>query len=867
MKILKVSLTIFGFVIGLVGFSQTPNNCNDYTSVGTSGSSYNAGQPGCTSNVSGLVSGPAAWTGTGCAGTIVSTVVGPPVNCLTIAYTAVNTNDYATISVDGGGTVSVSAVNVGVTGCDQIGPWTCGGSYGDCSVTVYSTAPFTQVTLTNTGCSSGWVINCSDQVPCTGGGSGGNAGADDFSTVMCGGIIDLNTLVTGDPGGVWTETTTSGQFTPGSGNFDAGGLTPAIYTFEYFIAGSGCVGDDTAFFSVEIVPPADANWTLPGALCSNATPIDLDLLVTGLAGGTWSGTGVTGNTFDPSSGSQNITYTVGVAPCDDNLMQNIVVTPSLLPTWTSPGTICEAAGPIDLNTLVTGDLGGVWTGNGVAGNTFDPTGLSGNITVTYAIGTAPCVGVDAQDIIVNPDVDPTWVAPTTLCDDSPLFDLTSALTTGTTGGTWSGTGVTGNNFDPASGTQTITYSVGIAPCVETLALAINVGSAFDPSWTSLTMCTSSAPLDLTTQITGDLGGTWSGTGMTASVFDPFSGTQSITYTVVNGSCPSSLTQDVIVVNPVVTTAGVNISCFGLTDGSVSANVSGGSGNYTYSWDSIPVQTTATATNLAAGTYTVTVTDVDGGCSVTSQVTIVEPAQLNATLNATDACYPNLGVAVVTVSGGVGPFNYVWSNSPSTIETATNLDSAMHTVDITDGSGCTFTDSILVQIFPSPTATVNADTTMIYGEPLLLTAGGGVTYQWSPDYEMDCDTCQNPYINPDVTTTYCVEVTDTNNCMNSACVLVTVEIVCGEVFVPSGFSPNGDGENELECIYSDCMESFVFSIYNRWGEKVFETSSMNICWDGTWKGKELNSGVFIYSIEGYLINGERISQKGNISLIR
>jgi gliding motility-associated-like protein len=98
-------------------------------------------------------------------------------------------------------------------------------------------------------------------------------------------------------------------------------------------------------------------------------------------------------------------------------------------------------------------------------------------------------------------------------------------------------------------------------------------------------------------------------------------------------------------------------------------------------------------------------------------------------------------------------------------------------------------------------------------------------------------------------------------------LVNVEIVCGEVFVPSGFSPNGDNENDFLCVYSDCMDAFVFEIYNRWGEKVYETAEMSICWDGTWKGKELNSAVFVYTLEGYLINGDRVSQKGNISLVR
>ena len=88
-----------------------------------------------------------------------------------------------------------------------------------------------------------------------------------------------------------------------------------------------------------------------------------------------------------------------------------------------------------------------------------------------------------------------------------------------------------------------------------------------------------------------------------------------------------------------------------------------------------------------------------------------------------------------------------------------------------------------------------------------------------------------------------------------------------MFVPSAFSPNCDGEIDFLCAYSDCLENFTFTIYNRWGEKVYETSSKSICWDGTWKGKELNPAVFVYVLEGYLINGRVIDQKGNISLVR
>ena len=279
------------------------------------------------------------------------------------------------------------------------------------------------------------------------------------------------------------------------------------------------------------------------------------------------------------------------------------------------------------------------------------------------------------------------------------------------------------------------------------------------------------------------------------------------------------------------------------------------------------QTTQTINGLAIGTYSVDVTDVDGGCTVSTTIDITEPPSITATLSSTLACAPNLGTATVDAAGGVGGFTYAWIPSGETTQIATGLDSAMHTVVITDGNGCTHTDSIEVHVFPSPSATIINDTTITRGDCLRLDAWGGASYIWTPDYELTCFDCQDPIACPSIDTDYCVTVTDSSGCQDSTCVKISIEIICGEVFVPTAFSPNNDGENDLECIYSDCLETFVFTIYNRWGEIVFETSDMTICWDGTWKGKDLNSAVFVYRLEGALINGEVVSQKGNISLIR
>ena len=91
--------------------------------------------------------------------------------------------------------------------------------------------------------------------------------------------------------------------------------------------------------------------------------------------------------------------------------------------------------------------------------------------------------------------------------------------------------------------------------------------------------------------------------------------------------------------------------------------------------------------------------------------------------------------------------------------------------------------------------------------------------------------------------------------------------CGDLFVPTAFSPNGDSYNDVECVYGKCIKSMLFSIYDRWGEKVFETNDQTKCWDGTYKGEPLNPAVFVYTLEASLSTGETKSLKGNIGLVR
>jgi gliding motility-associated-like protein len=92
--------------------------------------------------------------------------------------------------------------------------------------------------------------------------------------------------------------------------------------------------------------------------------------------------------------------------------------------------------------------------------------------------------------------------------------------------------------------------------------------------------------------------------------------------------------------------------------------------------------------------------------------------------------------------------------------------------------------------------------------------------------------------------------------------------CPDIFIPSAFSPNGDGINDQECLYGqDCIQSIYFAIYDRWGEKIFETTDKKHCWDGTFNGQRMDDAVFVYYIRATLTSGSAFTKKGNITLIR
>jgi gliding motility-associated-like protein len=188
------------------------------------------------------------------------------------------------------------------------------------------------------------------------------------------------------------------------------------------------------------------------------------------------------------------------------------------------------------------------------------------------------------------------------------------------------------------------------------------------------------------------------------------------------------------------------------------------------------------------------------------------------------------------------------------------------------NGCFTTAIVSVsQNIINPTITVvPSSATINIGENVTLNASGGISYTWVPSTGLDNPNIANPTASPSVETIYCVWGENNLGCKDSSCVRIYINDKCltREIFVPNVFSPNGDGKNDEFCVMSgECLSEFIIRVYDRWGEKVFESSDYTQCWDGNYKGGKANSGVYVYYLSGKTKDGKNINQKGNLTLLR
>ncbi|MFH0867410.1 MAG: gliding motility-associated C-terminal domain-containing protein, partial [Bacteroidota bacterium] len=216
----------------------------------------------------------------------------------------------------------------------------------------------------------------------------------------------------------------------------------------------------------------------------------------------------------------------------------------------------------------------------------------------------------------------------------------------------------------------------------------------------------------------------------------------------------------------------------------------------------------------------------------------------------------------------GATSFIWSTSQTSSSILINpLSTTTYTVTVSSGGTCTDEASITVNVSPTPSITISNDTSITIGTSAQLYVAGGTSWSWSPPSGLSCTNCQDPIASPTETTTYFVTVTDSSNCTATDSVLVTIEMNCGEIFIPTAFSPNNDGSNDVLYVRGNCIKMLDFAIYDRWGECVFYSDDLTEGWDGAYKGKPMNTGVFVFYLNVTLYDNTSTSKQGNINLIR
>jgi len=296
----------------------------------------------------------------------------------------------------------------------------------------------------------------------------------------------------------------------------------------------------------------------------------------------------------------------------------------------------------------------------------------------------------------------------------------------------------------------------------------------------------------------------------------------------------------------------------------------------YSWTSPITSTSSNPSEVLPvdGNFSVIMTITDSaGCSYRDTNTVVVhsvPVAIDTTIA---ICYGN----TINLDGGSGTA-YAWTPttylSDTSIQTQTLTPDSSITYQVIVSSQYCGTDTGIqtITVNPLPIVQTINDTTIDLGNSVILTTSGASTYSWNTSTYIDDANIPNPTSNSLTSITYIVTGTDANSCSSTDTIAITVEVK-DDFYVPVAFSPNNDGENDVLQIRGlQGEKDLSFKVYDRWGNKVFESKSSGTPsvvegWDGTYKNQALKDGVFVYVINVTLLNNQAIEKKGNVTLVK
>jgi hypothetical protein len=648
--------------------------------------------------------------------------------------------------------------------------------------------------------------------------------------------------------GTWTSSGPgTATFSPNANDVNATVTVDASgsYTFTWTEDNNGCVDSDDLVIAFNALPTVSFTG-LDAQYCVDiSTPV---ALIGSPAGGTFSGLGISSNSFVPSVagvGTIFVTYTYTDANgCTDSETQSVDV--NGLPNVSFSGldaAYCED--DATAYTLVGLPSGGTFSGSGISADQFTPSvANNGTHVVTYSYTDAfGCSSSEQQSTVVNelPVVSFTGLS-SAYCEDASSVALIGTPN----GGTFAGPGIIGNSFSPvaaASGLHTIvyTYTDGNG-CTNTSVQQVAVNDlplpVITPSGTSDICAGENITLDAGAGFAGYL---WSNGANGQSISVDAADDYSVTVTTAAG-CVGTSADVTVIVNalPVVDLGPDTTVCTGST-----FTLDAGNLGLDFSWSTFEI--TQSITVSTTGVYSVDVTN-SNGCVGTDEILVSVSTLLDPVVVANGPVIFCDGDSV-SLDAGSGYLDYSWSNGSSD-QVITVSTPGVFEVTVVDQFGCSGSDDEIVSILQLPNAVIQPSGTIAICSADTVTLSASNTfasYEWSPGLQT------TPSIEVWQAGTYTVTVVDPNNGCEATSdeVVVTVNSSVPPTIVPSGATEFCAGGSVSLSVAPGPYSSFLWSsgsttpsiVITQTGDYGVTVLDANGCLDSTLQGNPLSIQVW------------------------
>jgi gliding motility-associated-like protein len=685
--------------------------------------------------------------------------------------------------------------------------------------------------------------------------------------------------------------------------------TSAIGTSTYTFTPDAGQCASTTTVDIEITAPnINPSFLQIGPLCVNSAAPILPLISTNSTPifGSWNPTTI--NTA--VAGIVTYTFTPDAGQCANITTMDIEITTSILPTFASIGPLCvgSIAPILPLSSTNTPAITGTWNPGIIS------TASIGTSVYNFIADANQCASNTSINIEVTNSILPTFATIAPICEgtSAPALPLSSTNTPAITG-TWNPTsintnttGITTYTFTPDAGQcgsiTTIDVEVIPAPPAPLISISASVTTICAGQSVNFTATPNSSN-------TGDIiqwfingNAVPGGTGLLFSS-NSLNNNDQITATFTpSSSCLAGQVATsnliVITVNPSVTPtisisttstqicAGDNVTFNTIINGGGSApqyqwfinnNVVAGATSNSFSSstlansDAITVQLTS---DLACAIPNTAISNV-----LTMSVLPFGTPAITLTADRNVIC---VGQEVILNAAlafeGAAP-QFIWQIDGNSFTTSTPTfilagltSSATVSCTLVSNYTCVTNNNVVsnlinITVNPIPTVSLSEDVTIQEGESTNLTAitTAGLTYLWTPSDALSCSDCLTPTASPIETTVYTFNVTDiATNCSSNDSLKVTV-IRNYDIWVPTAFSPNSDGNNDFFFVRGNNVKEFTIKLFDRWGTIVFETSNLAEGWNGEYQNRLINSGTLVYVLSYTLNDGVSETQKGNITV--